>query len=348
MILKGAKILIIDKNHSFRKNLMVDLAQKAATIEQIPSPQLASLEQIEKFQPNIVLVDPSMDHVNGPFFIGEIPKMVKFPPKIIPIMDSPDDKIEQSLEPLEIEQPMIKSSDNDELVGRVSELWLDMKTAIMEMVEKHKEQQKAAAAKKQAQQKAKAQGNTPAKGNAKKSDYDPRVVKCFVKGAMEVISFYVGQDPTVIKPKRKEEKVAKGYVTGRIEFRLKSSRGSMSITLSKEFLPILAEKVFFGNEVNLDDQTASDLAGEMCNQVLGKTKLIFEKLGIHIRIGLPEFSIGEGHVIDHKINEPVVEIGLVSKEKEISIEFTMGAAELDSTVEAEVLSSEPDVAVGVW
>ena len=54
-------------------------------------------------------------------------------------MDSPDDKVEQTLESLEIEQPMIKGSDTDELVGKASELWLDMKVAIMEMVEKHKE-----------------------------------------------------------------------------------------------------------------------------------------------------------------------------------------------------------------
>jgi CheY-specific phosphatase CheX len=154
--------------------------------------------------------------------------------------------------------------------------------------------------------------------------YDVRLINCFLGGAREVLTFYLGAAPSVGKPRVKHGTEAAGFVTGLIAFTAASQLGSLAATFDREFIDLLAARML-GDAAGLDDAGYADLAGEMCNQILGKATVNFERLGIGLRMGLPEVLVGLGHAVVHKLDSPVILIPIESGRTTCVIEFTMNA-----------------------
>ncbi len=71
--------------------------------------------------------------------------------------------------------------------------------------------------------------------------------------------------------------------------------GSMSLSFDMPSINHMAKKVFGQDDIKIDPAGVADLAGELCNQVLGRTKANFLMLGLKMQIGLPEVVVGEKH-----------------------------------------------------
>jgi chemotaxis protein CheX len=151
--------------------------------------------------------------------------------------------------------------------------------------------------------------------------YDTRIINAFVASVNEVLEFYFGEKPKLGKPTLKKEEKAQGYVSGLIGISGKAVQGSMSITSPAEFILELAGKIFAGQPVERNDQLMADLAGELCNQVVGKVKIALAKLGIKIQIGLPEVVIGKDHVVIHRARNPVITIPIKVGTSQTVVEF---------------------------
>ena len=168
--------------------------------------------------------------------------------------------------------------------------------------------------------------------------YDVQIINCFVGAAAEVLTFYLGSAPQIGRPTvRPPGGSPGGEVTGLIAFSGQTYIGSLAFNLGVDFVKRLAAKVFDGGEVVLDDALMGDLTGEMCNQLLGKVKLNFGKLGIPMRIGLPEVVLGKGHRILHKVHNPVLSLPLTLDGLSSHLEFCMDQSvtkEVDAKPEA--------------
>lgn len=186
---------------------------------------------------------------------------------------------------------------------------------------------------------------TPNKEDADHEDERRYLIRnCFVEASQEVIGFYLPDCHTeAAYPKEGLSSV--GYVSGMISFTAGGLIGSMAISFTKEFMPLLAEKVFAGMEIELGDAAIADLAGEMANQVLGKSKLLFAASGVKINIGLPQVVIGEGHKIVHKSEEEVFCIPVVVVGHICTVEVCMKA---DQAAVVEDEAPAADLDIGLW
>jgi CheY-specific phosphatase CheX len=159
-------------------------------------------------------------------------------------------------------------------------------------------------------------------GRARAQRYDVRLINCFLAAAREILKFYLGAPPAVGRPQVKQDTKAVGFVTGLIAFTANGQFGSVAATFDRGFIDILALKTL-GEAAGLDDAGYTDLAGEMCNQILGKASSNFEQLGVSLRMGLPEVLIGPSHSVIHKIENPVIVIPFEAESASCVIEFTM-------------------------
>ena len=157
----------------------------------------------------------------------------------------------------------------------------------------------------------------------KPSGYDPRLVLSFVNAAKEVLEFYLEESPEVGEPEVKTDLKTHGFVTGVIGFIGQGIIGSNSISCNEDLINILAAKVFMDDNVEVDDLMAADLIGEMANQVIGKVKINFNKVGVKMNIGLPEVIVGRDHMVVHKSENPVISIPIKYHDSYCYIEFSM-------------------------
>lgn len=185
----------------------------------------------------------------------------------------------------------------------------------------------------------------------KAESYDVRFINCFVAAAAEVLEFYLDGKPRYGKPALKRDAAGdKAFATGMIAFNGGSQMGSMSLRFDKGFLEALAKKTFGEGYVLPDAAAFADLAGEMCNQVLGKAKAEFGKINVKMQIGLPQVATAP-QALAHAVANPVImlpiQLAKAAGEALCILEFAMG-----QSVEFEVLpeedKAETPVALGLW
>jgi CheY-specific phosphatase CheX len=121
------------------------------------------------------------------------------------------------------------------------------------------------------------------------------------------------------------EQTAGDYVTALIAFNGQGQMGSMALAFDQASIVAMAGKVFAPPGPKLDSAGIADLAGEMCNQVLGKTKANFLKLGLKMQMGLPEVVVGADHVVHHKVQSPVIQIAVTHPHANCRLEFCVAA-----------------------
>ena len=157
-----------------------------------------------------------------------------------------------------------------------------------------------------------------------KSFYDPNVIKAFVAAVRDVLSFYLDESPSIGKPFREKKTGFDSAVSGIIGFSSSMVMGSMSMSLDEKFLNLLISQIFGPDaDEEVTENAFADVAGELCNQVLGKVRTNFGKLGIKIEMGLPEVIVGTNHNVVHKVNGLLIGVPVTVKDGTCVTEFTM-------------------------
>lgn len=156
----------------------------------------------------------------------------------------------------------------------------------------------------------------------KGGSYDARVINSFLTGARDVLDHYLGPPLDAGRPSLKRGTKAAGFVSGLIAFTIGGKFGSIAVTFERALIERLAAKML-GGASGLDDDGYADLAGEMCNQILGKAQTNLEALGAAVQMGLPEVAVGDDHPVQHKVNDPVVALPFVAADARCMVEFAM-------------------------
>jgi CheY-specific phosphatase CheX len=159
----------------------------------------------------------------------------------------------------------------------------------------------------------------PQKGGS----YDVRVINSFLAGARDVLDHYLGPPLDAGKPSLKRGTKAAGFVTGLIAFTIGGQFGSIAVTFERALIERLAVKMLGEDPSGCDDAGYADLAGEMCNQILGKAQTNLEALGTSVQMGLPEVAVGDEHAVQHKVTDPVVALPFACADTRCMVEFAM-------------------------
>lgn len=159
--------------------------------------------------------------------------------------------------------------------------------------------------------------------------YDVKLINAFIESASEVFKFYFQQEPKRGKPVVTDpQKPARGHVTGLIGFTGTDFVGSLAVSLNGHFLDEITKQLFQGAAIELNEELITDITGELCNQILGKVKINFARLGVAVTIGLPEVIVGKGHRVVHKVNNPVIAIPIGVEKLAFEIMFCLSKQEL--------------------
>lgn len=154
--------------------------------------------------------------------------------------------------------------------------------------------------------------------------YDTKIVNVFLDAAAEIYHFYFSQQPQRGKLSVREPGEAeKGFCTGLIAFSGNGFAGSLGLGMTKPFVKQLSDVLFAGMNVSFDPEFLADVTGEMSNQIIGKVKINFAKIGIPITIGLPEVIMGDNHMIQHRVANPLVTVPIGRQDAVFELQFVL-------------------------
>lgn len=169
-----------------------------------------------------------------------------------------------------------------------------------------------------------------------KFTYDTKLINIFLDAAAEVYEFYFNHQPQRGRiAVRKQGEAERGFCTGMIEFSAKDFVGSLGLGMTKPFVKQLSNALFAGMDVNFDEQFLADVTGEMCNQIVGKVKLNFAKVGVPITIGLPKVVMGENHIIQHRVPNPLIAVPIGKQDAVFELQFVLSHCEVKFANEPE-------------
>ena len=124
---------------------------------------------------------------------------------------------------------------------------------------------------------------------------------------MHVFATMLGEEPEAGTIRVKKDDISKGHVTGMLKMEGDTTKGSVSITFTKEVVIDLVKRML-NMDIDEIDEVAKDMAGEMANIVVGGAKNLLEEQGHVISMSLPEVFDGEGHRIEHSFKGETIEI----------------------------------------
>ena len=159
----------------------------------------------------------------------------------------------------------------------------------------------------------------------RKIEYDQRIIKCFISGAVEVLKFYFTDEEVKIgSPFLREPTTPRNlYASAVIPITSDQFTGSMSLGLPVTFIKKWISKMFDDPNFKIDNEIIGSTTGELCNQILGIVNDNFSKIGVTAESGTPVLAIGKGHQIQHTgTNVPIV-IPIQFGDTGIELEFCL-------------------------
>lgn len=157
--------------------------------------------------------------------------------------------------------------------------------------------------------------------------YDVKIINAFIESVVEIFDHYFKKKPELGKTYiRRPDEVRKGEITGLIGITGSGFQGSLALNVGRPFCVSLGAIIFEGQSMEVDDAIASDLCGEICNQIVGKVKIRFASMGVKAMIGLPEVIVGKDHKLIHKVKNPILTIPIKINSYACEFEFCLDKA----------------------
>ncbi len=120
-------------------------------------------------------------------------------------------------------------------------------------------------------------------------------------------------------PAIKTDETAHGDVTGLIGMTGEQAKGSFAVTFTE---PVILEitRRMLGEEVNVIDDTVTDMVGEITNMVTGGAKKFLSEKGYRFDMAIPAVIAGPNHLIRHTSGQPVIIVTFSTDAGEFFIE----------------------------
>lgn len=124
------------------------------------------------------------------------------------------------------------------------------------------------------------------------------MINALLHSLYDVFDTMVGLDIEPGIPELKQDRVAKGDVSGLIGMKAEGVSGSVALTLTQSAIREISRRLL-GEEIADSGREAADLAGELTNMLVGGAKRILAEKGRDFDMQTPQLLVGEGHEIVH-------------------------------------------------
>ncbi len=126
-------------------------------------------------------------------------------------------------------------------------------------------------------------------------------VNPFITGFLNVMETMAQTKLTPGKPKRKQDDMAKGDVSGLIGMVGPEVKGSMSITFDESLALTIMERMV-GERPSKLDAEVGDMVGEVTNMICGGAKRDLADKGFEFAMATPVVVSGKDHSISHQVD----------------------------------------------
>ena len=126
-------------------------------------------------------------------------------------------------------------------------------------------------------------------------------VNPFIAGLLNVLETMAQTTLKPGRPKRKQNDVAKGDVSGLIGMVGPETKGSFSITFDANLALTIMERMVGERPEKLDAEVG-DMVGEITNMIAGNAKRDLAELGYDFGMATPVVVSGTDHSISHQVD----------------------------------------------
>ena len=147
---------------------------------------------------------------------------------------------------------------------------------------------------------------------------DDKLIEPFISATLNVLRTMAFTEAHTDGPYMKNEKKAKGDVSGVIGI-TGDFNGSLSVSFpEKSILTIVSN--MFGEEMSEVDDEIRDAVGEITNMISGQARQKLDEIGRSLKAAIPSVILGKNHKITHISKHPVITIPFHTQEGEFTIE----------------------------
>lgn len=133
------------------------------------------------------------------------------------------------------------------------------------------------------------------------------IIRPFLESTLNVLKTMAFIDAKPGKPFMKKGHEPKGDVSGIIGMASSTISGSMAIVFSKSSVLQIVSSML-GEEYKEVNQDVLDCVGELTNMISGGARAGLAKLNMKFEMAIPSMIQGEGHVVEHKTQGPIIVI----------------------------------------
>ena len=147
---------------------------------------------------------------------------------------------------------------------------------------------------------------------------DVKIINPFVEGAIHVLNTVASIAATAGKPYVKNDRMAKGDVTGVIGL-TGQARGTISVTFTESCILDVVSKMF-GEEMTTLNDEIGDAVGEISNMISGHARQKLEEMGKSLKAAIPTVIMGKNHQLTHMTSRPIMAIPFSTDKGEFTVE----------------------------
>ena len=145
------------------------------------------------------------------------------------------------------------------------------------------------------------------------------IARPFIKAIIAILGTMAGLPATAGKPYIKKDNVATGDVSAIVGV-TGDKTGTISVSFTRPCAVALV-KGMLGDDIQDILQDTQDAVGEIANMVSGQARAGIRDMGIALQGSTPTVIVGDGHIIRHISNAPIVAIPFTSEAGEFTVEF---------------------------
>ncbi len=145
------------------------------------------------------------------------------------------------------------------------------------------------------------------------------IARPFIQATVNILSTMANMEATAGTPFVKKGNAARGDVSAIVGV-TGDKTGTIAVSFTRA-CAIALVKGMLGDDVQDILQDTQDAVGEVTNMVSGQARAALAAMGISLQGSTPTVIVGDGHLIRHISNNPVVAIPFTTDKGDFTVEF---------------------------
>ncbi len=130
------------------------------------------------------------------------------------------------------------------------------------------------------------------------------VINCFIEGTFHILDTTSSLKGKPDTPYIKNNKVAKGDITGLLEI-AGDINGTAAVTFTEKSILAIVSKMF-GEDMTQIDAEITDAVGEIGNMISGHVNTKMTEMGKSVKVKLAGVKDGKNHQVDHADSKKII------------------------------------------